>query len=375
MTHEIAGETAPSEPMITAGSGAGAMEASRIHVRYLATQNRDEEALWDNFIRRSPNGTVFHLSAWRRAVEEVFRHTPHYLVASVGNEIRAALPLFEIYGVLSGRILVSVPYAVYGGLCGTDPVARKALLEEGQQLAVRQRIRYVELRHLNDPEPGLLTKSLYVTFVKLLAAEPEANMEAIPRKQRRMVRVGLKNGLEARRGWEHLGHFFDIFVANKRRLGSPSFPLQLFEAVRTHFGKEAELLTVWHEGKMVAGVISFFYGDRVMPYYGAALDEAFRLAVNDFMYWEVMRESCVGGYRVFDFGRSREGTGAYDFKHHWGFEPQPLAYQYLLMNGNAMPNLSPSNPRLRLFIEAWKRLPLPITKWVGPALTRWLPLD
>ncbi len=372
---QLLGEFMSSEAIVVAGHDAGAVEESALRVHYLTTNSRQEEETWDRFIRLSPNGTVFHLSSWRRAVEEVYRHKPHYLVAYAGNEIRAALPLFEIHGVLSGRILVSVPYAVYGGLCGTDPIARKLLLEEARRLAVRQRIRYVELRHLSDPDPELPTKSLYVSFVKTLAADPEANMEAIPRKQRRMVRVGLKNGLEARRGWEHLGRFFDIFVANKRRLGSPSFPLRFFEAVRTHFGKEAELLTVWHDSHMVAGVISFFYGDRVMPYYGAALEEAFRLAVNDFMYWELMRESCVSGYRVFDFGRSREGTGSYDFKHHWGFEPQPLAYQYLLMNGNAMPNLDPSNPRLHFFIDTWKRLPLPVTKWIGPALTRWLPLD
>ena len=126
---------------------------------------------------------------------------------------------------------------------------------------------------------------------------------------------------------------------------------------------------------MVAGVISFFYQDRVMPYYGAALEEAFPLAVNDFMYWELMREACLAGYEFFDFGRSREQSGSYDFKRHWGFEPAPLAYQYMILNGNGIPNVNPSNPRLSLLMDAWKRLPLPVTKWLGPTLTRWLPLD
>src|SRR5262249_15421823 len=155
---------------------------------------------------------------------------------------------------------------------------RKMLLEEAGELAKRQRIRYVELRHLSYPEPSLPTKSLYVTFYKPLNPDPEVNFEAIPRKQRRMVRVAMKNNLEIRRGWEHLGEFFQIFVENKRRLGSPAFPKKFFEAVRDHFGKDIELLTIWHQGKVVAGVISFFFGDRVMPYYGAAREEAFSLA-------------------------------------------------------------------------------------------------
>jgi FemAB-related protein (PEP-CTERM system-associated) len=332
-------------------------------------------AAWDQFVRTSPDGTVFHLSTWKRVVEQVFKLTPHYLMAHRGSEICAVLPLFEVRGLLSGHVLISVLYGVYGGLCGRDVAARAALVEEARRLALRLRVKHVELRHSYEPEPTLPTKSSYMAFAKPLDPDPEVNLAAIPRKQRRMVRQGIKNGLEARRGWEYLDQFYNVFVVNKRRLGSPAFPLQQFEAVRDYFGREAELLTIWHEKRLVAGVISFFYEDRVMPYYGASLPEAFSLAVNDFMYWELMREACLAGYKIFDFGRSREGTGSYDFKRHWGFEPKPLAYQYILVNGSGIPNLSPGNPRLQLFIETWKRLPLPMVKRIGPMLTRWLPLD
>ncbi|MBI4528311.1 MAG: FemAB family PEP-CTERM system-associated protein [Deltaproteobacteria bacterium] len=330
---------------------------------------------WDDFIRSSPTGTVFHLCAWKRVVEETFYHKPHYLLAVEGKEIRGALPLFEVHGLLSGRVLISVPYAVYGGLCAMSQEARDALLRQAESLAALHRARHVEFRHLHDPQPDLASKSLYASFAKRIDPDPDVNFTAIPRKQRRMVRQGIKFGLEARRGWELLEPFYDLFVANKRRLGSPPFPRRLFESVRDHFGEEARLLTVWHKERMVAGVISFFYKNRVMPTFSGASDEAFSLAVNDFMYWELMREACLAGFQIFDFGRSREGTGPYNFKRHWGFEPAPLVYQYLLMNGHGIPNISPSNPRLQPFIKAWKHMPLPITKWIGPALTRWLPLD
>lgn len=341
----------------------------------LVTTSLQDEGAWDRFVRSSAGGTVFHLSPWKRVVEEVFRHTPHYLQALEGGEIRGVLPLFEVRGLLSGHVLISVPYGASGGLCAANPAVRKALLEGARHLAVRQRVRHVELRHLHDPEPGLPTKSLYANFARPLNADPDVNFAAIPRKQRRMIRQGIKHGLEGRRGWEPLGEFYEIYAASRRRLGSPPFPRRLFEAIRDHFGKEAQLFTIWHEGRMVAGVISFFFKDRVMPYYGAALQEAFALAVSDFMYWELMRAGCLAGYRIFDFGRSREGSGSYHFKRHWGFEPEPLTYQYVLVNGRRIPNISPSNPGFRRFIETWKRLPLPVTKWVGPALTRWLPLD
>ena len=170
-----------------------------------------------------------------------------------------------------------------------------------------------------------------------------------------------------------------------RNLGSPVFPKRLFRALLDAFDKECQILTVWHRDRMVAGVLTLFYEDQVLPYYGGALREALPLAVNDFMYWELMCHAARAGYRTFDFGRSRAGTGAYDFKRHWGFEPVPLPYQYVLLGELSMPNVSPSNPRVHLAVEAWKRLPLPVAKFLGPPsdevpavnilmLGRWLPV-
>jgi len=342
--------------------------------RLLTDRIEDAEA-WDRFVASSPDGTIFHLVRWKQVVQEVFHHTPYYLLAEDNGTIKGILPLFKVRGLLTGRVLVSTPYAVYGGVCASGPEASGALLSAARDLAAHHRARYVELRQLNQPHNDLPTKTLYSTFVRELDADPEVNFEAVPRKQRRMVRQGAKHGLSARQGWEFLPEFYDIFLASRQHLGSPPFPLQLFESIRDRFGKQAQLLTAWHEEQAVAGVISFFHGDRVMPYYGAALPRAFALAANDFMYWEVMREACLAGFRKFDFGRSRAGSGSYDFKRHWGFAPQPLAYQYVLRDGNAMPNISPSNPKLRYFIRGWKQLPLPVTRWLGPSLTRWLPLD
>jgi hypothetical protein len=124
---------------------------------------------------------------------------------------------------------------------------------------------------------------------------------------------------------------------------------------------------------MLAGVLTLLYEDQALPYYGGALKEAFGYAVNDFMYWELLCHVAHAGYRVFDFGRSREGTGPYNFKRHWGFEPQPLPYQYVLLEGGSIPNISPANPKMRLAVEAWKRTPFPLTRLLGPSLTRYLP--
>jgi FemAB-related protein (PEP-CTERM system-associated) len=338
-------------------------------IRPLTTEIVD----WDAFVRSTPGGSPFHLIAWKRAVESSFGHRPHYLMAVRGGGLEGVLPLFEVRGLFGGRGLVSVPYGVYGGICATPGPARAALVEAARELGRRLDTDYVELRHRPGQQVELPTKNLYVTFSRPVFPSEEENLSAIPRKQRRMTRQGVKHGLRAEIGLGHLDGFWDIYAHSVHSLGSPVFPRRLFRNIAQEFGKECELLTVWKDQRMVAGVLSLYYEDQVLPYYGGALQDALPYAVNDFMYWELMCHVSRAGCRVFDFGRSREGTGAYNFKRHWGFEPVPLPYQYILADGHQMPNLSPSNPKMHLAVETWKRLPLPLTKVLGPRLTRYLP--
>lgn len=332
-----------------------------------------ETVEWDAFVRTSPDGSPFHLVAWRRAVEETFGHRPHYLMAVSGAGIEGVLPLFEVRGLTGGRGLVSVPYGVYGGICATSDAARRALLRAATDLARERNAAYVELRHRRDQGLDLPTKTLYVTFRRPIAPDDETNACAIPRKQRRMTRLGSRHGLRVEIGRDHLDRLYDIYAQNVRTLGSPVFPRKLFGAILDAFDKECQLLTVWHGDRMVAGVLTLFYEDQVLPYYGGALRAALPYGVNDFMYWELLRHAARSGYGVFDFGRSREGTGSYHFKRHWGFEPAPLPYQYVLRRGRRPPNLSPANPRFHLAVEIWRRLPLALTRAAGPFLTRFLP--
>jgi FemAB-related protein (PEP-CTERM system-associated) len=332
-----------------------------------------ETVEWDAFVRSSLGGSPFHLLAWKRVVEASFGHNPHYLMAVGDHGIEGVLPLFEVRGLLGGRGLISVPYGVYGGICARSQEAREALLNSATQLARRGGAAYVELRNRAGQELDLPTKSLYVTFSRPISGSDEENLAALPRKQRRMTRQGTKYGLRAEFGLQHLEDFYGVYARSVHTLGSPVFPRRLFAAIAQEFQKDCELLTIWKDGRMIAGVLTLLYEDQALPFYGGALREAFAYAVNDFMYWELMCHVAHAGYRVFDFGRSREGTGPYHFKRHWGFEPQPLPYQYVLLNGGSIPNVSPANPKMRAAVAAWKRMPFPLTRLLGPVLTKYLP--
>src|ERR1700682_3072252 len=209
----------------------------------------------DAFARSMPGGSPFHLLAWKRAVEQSFGHRPHYLMGVGDHGIEGVLPLFEVRGLLGGRGLISVPYAVYGGICARSAPARQALLDHATALARRIGAAYVELRHRVGQELDLPTKSLYVTFSRPISGNDEETLAAIPRKQRRMTRQGVKYGLRAEFGLQHLDDFYQVYARSVHQLGSPVFPRRLFGAMTQEFGKDCDLLTIWKDGRAIAGVL------------------------------------------------------------------------------------------------------------------------
>jgi FemAB-related protein (PEP-CTERM system-associated) len=331
-----------------------------------------DAASWDDYVNAHPHGSFFHRYGWKRLIESTYRYPGHYLLAEDGGRLRGVFPLGEVKHLLFGHYLVSVPFCVYGGVLADDDDTRTALEQKAMALAADLKVSHLETRNEQPMRDDWLRKDgLYVTFKKAISEDHDANLSAIPRKQRAMVRKGIKAGLvgELDEGIENL---YEAYSQSVRNLGTPVFPKAHFQAIRDEFGDDVDVITVRHEGKVVASVMNYYFRDQVLPFYGGGISAARNLAANDFMYWEVMRRAVERGCRVFDFGRSKIDTGSYRFKKHWGFEPEPLSYEYHLVTATEMPDLNPNNPKYRLFINAWKKLPVSVSRVVGPWLARGL---
>ncbi len=333
-----------------------------------------EDALrWDEFVRHCPQATFFHLSAWRELMEEVFDHRTFYLYAERAGDIVGVLPLAEVRSRLFGRALVSLPFCVYGGIAAAEdagPETLYALESKAETLAQALGVQHLEFRNLKPRHEDWPRQELYVTFRKEILPEVEANLLAIPRKQRAMVRKGIKNGLVSSVD-RNSDRFFALYADNVHRHGTPAFPKRYFDTLLRVFGPDCEVLTVsGPDGQLLSSVMSFYFRDEVLPYYAGDDESARHLAANDFKYWELMRRSCERGLKVFDYGRSKHGTGSFSFKKNWGFEPQPLHYEYCLYKRDSIPQNNPSNAKYRIFIEAWRRMPIGLANWLGPHIVR-----
>lgn len=328
---------------------------------------------WDEYVGSTVTGTPFHMRAWSRALESCFPYRSQCCLALEQGQVRGVLPLHLVRTFPFGHALISLPLAVYGGVCASDDRVRQALVGHAASLARQLSVKYVEYR--NQIAFGdLPVKDLYYTFRKELYDDPEKNLSAIPRKQRRMVRQGDKHGLKAVVGREDLlDAFYGVYAHSVRNLGTPVFPKAWFASLLREYGSACRILGVYREQEVVAAVMTLFFRDQVLPYYGGALKSSFQYAANDFMYWQLMCYAAGQGVRQFDFGRSKRDTGPFEFKRHWGFEPEPLSYQYDLVTASAMPDFSPKNSSFSLPIMIWKQLPLPVTRWLGPRIIHLFP--
>lgn len=329
-------------------------------------------AEWDSFVLAHPEATFFHRAGWKRVIEEGFGHRCYLLEARQGGRIAGVLPLVHVRSPLFGKALIAGGFAVYGGPLASGATAYAALDREALALAERLDVDHLEYRsRVARHAEWAIKDDLYCTFRREIFAEPEKNLTLIPRKQRAVVRQSLKHGLTARIN-EDPDPAWRLYAESVRNLGTPVYARKYFRLLKEEFGTECEALVIEAEGKAVASLVSFYFRDEVLPYFAGGTPEARRYGAHDFMYYDLMCRAGRAGIRSFDFGRSKRDTGPFAFKKNWGFAPEPLAYEFHLRKGSSVPENNPLNPKYRLFIAAWKKLPLPLANRIGPHIVRHL---
>ncbi|OYY69748.1 FemAB family XrtA/PEP-CTERM system-associated protein [Sphingomonas sp. 28-63-12] len=328
------------------------------------------------FVRAHPAATPFHLPEWNAAIARGCGQRAHCLVAERANgEIAGILPLTEIGSPLFGRALVSTGFGVGGGILAAYDDAVAPLADAGWALAERLRCPTMELR--GGPLPGapwLTDSTTYLGFARDLAGDDEAELAAVPRKQRAEIRKGIAAGLDVETGRHDsvLKDHYSVYAQSVRNLGTPVFPARLFREILREFGDSADILVVRQGGTAVAGVLSLYMNDVVYPYWGGGTQAARHLRANELMYFALMRHARNRGCTRFDFGRSKTGTGPAAFKKNWGFDGVPLHYAKRAPTGQAPREINPLSPRYRMQVAAWRKLPLWAANRLGPLLSKGL---
>jgi serine/alanine adding enzyme len=334
-----------------------------------------DATIWDEYVVGHPQASGYHLMAWRRVIEETFGHRTFYLMAKdEQGQIQGVLPLVFLSSRIFGCFLVSLPFVNYGGVLADNAASQDALLGCAIDLAKKLGAGHIELRHEQLPGLEWPNKQHKVSMRLDLAEEFGVLWKKFPAKLRAQIRRAEKEGMTFRLGGDDvLEDFYAVFSRNMRDLGTPVYGRAFFAEILRTFPESSRIGVVYLKDQPVAA--GFLYAfRRVLEIPWASSDRRYnRLAPNMLLYNSVLKYGCEEGFRVFDFGRSNPGGGAYRFKEQWGAHPVQLRWHYWLSNGGPLPDLSPSNAKFKWAISVWQRLPLFISRRLGPSIVRYIP--
>ena len=340
------------------------------------TVKRAERSDWprlDAFARE--HAGPFHLSLWGAANERALGHEDVRLYTEEGDVVTGLLPLTDRRSPLFGRALISVGFAVGGGVAARSEAAASALIEAARREGEARRAAFVELRGGAVPEGWTPKTGTYASFGVDVTEEDDAQLAAIPRKKRADVRKGIEAmraralSVAATRGTDE---FWSLYARSQRDHGTPVLPRALLRSLMEGFGDAAEVIEVRAKGELIAAVFAFSHRDTLYLYHAAISPLAKRARAGDAMYWWTIRRAAMHGLTRVDFGRSKTNSGPYAYKTHWGMTPEPLTYAYAMLNGDAVPDVNPNNPKFAAVTATWRRLPLPVANALGPHLYRHL---
>ena len=339
----------------------------------LAIDDRCSADAWDAYVDRHEAATQYHGLAFRTVFERAFGHRCHYLAARRGGEVAGVLPLVEFNSRLFGRFAVSLPFVNYGGVLADDEQTAAGLVERAVRLGETSQWRHVELRHRSRLCPSWPARSHKVLMERLLEPTPEALWASVDRKVRNLVRKAEKSGCVASAGGpELLADFYGVFARNMRDLGTPVYSPRFFSEVMAATKGRSRVFVVRQAGRPVAASLVLQWRDRAEVPWASSLKSHASSSPNMLLYWAMLKWAVEQQLRVFDFGRSTPGEGTYHFKLQWGATARPSIWEYAGLSG-AIPNQGPSNPKFRIAIAAWKRLPLSVANSFGPVIVRNIP--
>jgi serine/alanine adding enzyme len=334
-----------------------------------------DEKRWEEYVAGSANATTYHQLGWKRVIEKSFGHRTHYLLSEDANlQINGILPLVQLKSFIFGNFFVSLPYFNYGGICTDRVECCGPLLQKAIQIANEEGATHLELRETAPLEGGLSFKMAKVAMKLTLPASPEALWQSFSPKLRSQIRRPQKEGFSVRIGQEaELDAFYQVFSTNMKDLGTPVYSKQFFREILRAFTGSTTICVVYNGTEPVAAAFLVGFKETLEIPWASSLRDYNRLAPNMLLYWSVLSFAIEHGYRFFDFGRSTPGEGTYQFKAQWGATPTPLYWHYWLRTPGPLPEINPKNKKYRAAIEIWKRLPLPITRLIGPCIVRNIP--
>ena len=332
--------------------------------------NQNEYSQWDEFVEKNDDGTFYHLTGWKELVEKVYRFKSFYLIAKENNKITGILPLFLTKDIFFGKKLISVPFAVTGGVCGESSQAEDILIEKAIELTRKLNVDYLELRQFREQPGNWVMNKNYSMLLLKLNPDTDKLWKNLQQNTRRSVRRAKEKGLEVRLESKNLDEFYELYAQGQRDFGTPIMNYKWLKDLFNNFSDHHTIATVYKDGKPIVSKFIRRFKKKVGTIFSHVLKEYRNLYPHHLLTWEIIENYSKQGYTYFDFGRTLLNTGTYKFKISWGAKPKQLNYHYYLHKAKAIPDTSHGSSKRQGLSKLWKKIPVPIANTLGPIIRR-----
>ncbi len=351
------------------------MNIKRLSSASSPTHDDHAHTEWDAYVDQHAEGKLYHLSSWAKLIKDVFGHESHYYYnTDDAGQINGVLPLTRLKSRLFGDYIVSVPYFNYGGVIADSSEVENNLMAHACQTSQALHVSHIEFRDSKARETSYPVKTDKISMVMELPDDEDVLWKALGSKRRAQIKRPLREDPSI-----HIGHkellddFYAVFAENMRDLGTPVYSKKFFATILERFSSHSKIIVIKINNEPVGAGFLLGYKDTLEIPWASTLRKVNNISINMLMYWEVLKYAIQEKYAYFDFGRSSVDSGTYRFKKQWGSEAKQLYWHYWLAEGGDLPALNPNNPKYQLAIKVWQKLPIPITKIIGPHLVKNLP--
>jgi FemAB-related protein (PEP-CTERM system-associated) len=328
---------------------------------------------WLTYLGREDAADICHHPAWGNILAETFGLKTYLVVHRTKGTIQGGLPLCLCDQPFTGRAMISMPFLNYGGLLASDQKVKKTILNKCRQLINKKGIDYMELRHNGSGIGELADRTIRnrISFSLNLNRSPEAIFESFKKQLRTRIRKAAKQDLTLYQGKDRLTHFYDTFVQAMKEHGTPVLPKRFFAAVLKYLPDNAEIMIAYKDNRPIGGKMYLKFKDKLTMTWGCFPNRYKHLLANYLLTWSLIEQFANGPVQTLDFGRSPKNSGGYAYKSNWGPDEIPISTDYIAANPNKIPNLRPENIKFKIPILIWKKMPLPLTKLIGPRLAKY----
>ena len=334
------------------------------------TELTESNEKWIRFLKEKKH-LVFHRPEWKQFIEDSFGISMKYFAVEEDDKIRMIFPMGIIDSLLFGKRLISVPYLEYGGFAGESRYVQ-FLIEHVKQLY--SSYDYIQVRE-GVPENYLVNNGFKKVeeasrFILNLDAE-EKIWGSIDKQKRKAVRKAEEMGVEVRDiGYNEVSNVYRLYSHDMKKFGVPAFPIKYFDNLWVYMIQNGlgKALGAYIDGTLIAALLGFTYKDRVHITISVSKKGYLDYRPNDILHWEFIKWAIQEGYKIFDFGHVKKGTGHFDFKEKWNTELKPLNNYYLFLNKKEVTNLDKDSKKYKFLRSVWRKTPSFVLNKIGPKI-------